>query len=323
MISNHLFLSIVGSLLMGFGQLIRKIKDRFSDDQVIFRYKISLSLCSLSFIFLSFVLFLLYILLKIDLIFFNANQFPGAREIQDIYFDFIFSNTIELLPYVFVGMILIFFMGIYLTHLMLRPFKLLSRYCEDITNGKKANFNPEMFADHKLLVMFSDYFFSTTEQMLEQKKFKQISIPDKYTRVHRPVYDWSFFISYILLIAMVTGASLLGVIAVDSDIREQIITLSTSYLKTTATVKYFMSEQFIVFDIVLYVLIMFHIFLHFAFGVFLYSKVAAPAFAIFSTMRSFLKGNKNARIHMIGYSYLREDCRKINKYLDLVAKLPE
>lgn len=308
---------------MGNKGIIKTLQDSFSDDQVVFRYKISLSLCSLSFIFIGFVIFFLYILLKIDLIFFNANQFPGAREFQEAYFDFIFSNTVELLPYIFAGMILIFFMGIYLTHLTLRPFKLLSRYCEDAVNGKKVSFNPELFADHKLLVMFSDYFFSITDQMMVEGKFKQVVIPEKYTRIHKPVYDWSFFLSYILLIAVVTGASLFGVAAIDADIREQIITLSTSFLKTTPTVKYFLSEQFVVFDVVLYVLMLFHIALHFSFGIFLYSEVSAPAFAIFSTMRSFLKGNKAARIHMIGYSHLREDCRKINKYLDMVSKLPE
>ncbi len=303
--------------------LLKKIKERFSDDKVLFRYKISLSLCFLNFVFLGFVLFFLYILLKIDLIFFNANQFPGAREFQEAYFDFIFSNTVELLPYIFGGMIVIFLMGNYLSHLTLRPFKLLSRYCEDIVQGKKSSFNPELIADHKLLVMFSDYFFSITDQMLLENKFKLTIIPEKYTRVHRPVYDWTFFLSYLLLMAMVSGASLWGVVAIDADVREQIITLSTNFLKTTPTVRYFLSEQFVVFDIVLYVLIIFHMVLHFSFGIFLYSKVSTPAFAIFSTMRSFLKGNRASRIHLIGYSHLRDDCRKINKYLDLISKLPE
>lgn len=302
---------------------VKKVVDSFKDDQVAFRYKISIGLCTLSFVFLALVMFFLYILLKIDLIFFNANQFPGAKEFQEAYFDFIFSNTVELLPFIFLGMILIFFVGVYLTHLTLRPFKLLSRYCEDVVNGKKANFNPELFADHRLLVMFSDYFFSITEQMLAEGKFKQVVIPEKYTRIHRPGYDWSFFFSYILIIAVLTGASVTGMVAIDADIREQIIDLSTNFLKATPTVKYFLSEQFVVFDIVLFVLMLFHVVLHFSFGFFLYSKVSAPAFAIFSTMRSFLKGNKSARIHMIGYSHLREDCRKINKYLDMVSKLPE
>lgn len=302
---------------------VKKVVDSFSDEQVVYRYKVSLGLSGISLIFLSMAMFSLYVLLRIDLIFFNANQFPGAKEFQDAYYEFIFSNTLEQLPYIFIGLIMIFFVGFYLTHLTLRPFKLLSKYCEDAINGKKASFNPELFADHKVLVMFSDYFFSMTEQMINEKKFKLVSIPDKYTRIHKPGYDWSFFFSYILIIAVVTTSSVIGVVVIDSDIREQIITLSTSFLKTTPTVKYFLSEQFVVFDIVLFVLMLFHVVLHFTFGFYLYSKVSSPAFAIFSTMRAFLKGNKSARIHMIGYSYLRDDCRKINKYLEMVSKLPE
>lgn len=308
---------------MGLINWIKTNINYFRDEQVAFRYKVSLGLSALSLVFLSLVMFSLYILLKIDLIFFNANQYPGAKEFQEAYYDFIFSSTLEFLPYIFVGVIIIFFVGVYLTHLTMRPFKLVSKYCEDVINGKRASFNPELFADHKLLVMFSDYFFSITDQMLIEKKFKQITIPDKYTRIHKPVYDWSFFFSYILVIFALSVATITGVVMIDSDIREQIVTLSTSFLKATPSVKYFLSEQFVVFDIILYVLIIFYVIIHFAFGLYLYSKVSAPAFAIFSTMRSFLKGNKSARIHMIGYSHLREDCRKINKYLELISKLPE
>lgn len=305
------------------GKTLKEIFYRFSDDQVAFRYGVALKLSCMSLIFVGLVMFFLYILLKIDLIFFNANQFPGAKEFQEAYFDFVFSNSIDLLPYILISLIIIFFSGLYLTYLILRPFKLLSKYCDDVCSGRKGSFNPEMLTDHRLLIMFSDYFFSVSEQMITENKFKATAIPERFTKVHKPVYDWSFFMSYFLIILALTVLSIIGVITVDTGIREQIIELSTNFLKATPSVKYFLSEQFVVFDLIVYLLISFHVAIHFSFGFYLYSKVATPAFAIFSTMRSFLKGNKSARVHLIGYSYLRDDCRKINKYLDLLSKLPE
>ena len=47
----------------------------------------------------------------------------------------------------------------------------------------------------------------------------------------------------------------------------------------------------------------------------LFNKVSGASFAIFSTFRSYLKGDHTAQVHMIGFNYLRGDTRIINKYL--------
>jgi hypothetical protein len=52
----------------------------------------------------------------------------------------------------------------------------------------------------------------------------------------------------------------------------------------------------------------------------LYHGVAAPAFAVFATMRAFLKGSYNQRVHLIGFPALRLQTRKLNKYLDWVDR---
>ncbi len=52
----------------------------------------------------------------------------------------------------------------------------------------------------------------------------------------------------------------------------------------------------------------------------LYSKVSGAVFAYFATMRSFMRGNHEARVHLIGYAHIRPHGRAFNKYLDLVAR---
>jgi hypothetical protein len=53
-------------------------------------------------------------------------------------------------------------------------------------------------------------------------------------------------------------------------------------------------------------------------GLHLYSKVSGAAFGIFSTMRSFMKGNYSSRVHLVGFAHIREYTRKLNKYLDYI-----
>ena len=47
----------------------------------------------------------------------------------------------------------------------------------------------------------------------------------------------------------------------------------------------------------------------------LYNKVSGAAFAYFATMRSFMKGKFSSRVHLIGYSYVRNYGRDLNRYL--------
>ncbi len=291
------------------------------NDEAQFRLSIGLKLALMNLFFLILLLFFLYVLLKIDLIFFNANQFPGAKEFQEGYYNFILSSLLDLMPFVFLGLIVVFAVGVFLTKLILRPFKILSKYCEDYVNDRGAVFNPELLSDHRLLILFSEYFFNVTDEMMKSKVYRQVQIPQKFTKIHKPTYDWTFFMSYFLIIIVLTAVTSLAILYVDGLIRMQIIELSTKYLKATPSVKYFLSEQFVVFDSVVYLLMVIHAILHIFFGFYLYSKVSTPAFAIFSSMRSFLKGNRNARVHLIGYNFLREDSRKINRYLDLLSRL--
>ena len=55
----------------------------------------------------------------------------------------------------------------------------------------------------------------------------------------------------------------------------------------------------------------------------LYGKVSGAVFAFFSTMRSFMKGNRKARVHLIGYAQIRPHGRSFNKYLDYIERLCE
>jgi hypothetical protein len=59
---------------------------------------------------------------------------------------------------------------------------------------------------------------------------------------------------------------------------------------------------------------------HLAMAIHLYGQVSGAAFGIFATMRSFIKGNFKNRVHLVGYSHLRESTRALNKYLDWIEK---
>lgn len=272
------------------------------------------AICTLS------VLLFTYLFLKIDLIFFVANGYPGAAEFEDAFYEFMYSSLLDGVVWLVLSGFFIFSLGYYLSAIMLRPFKGISQYCEDRINDKKNYYTPDFFSDLKLLTSFSVFFFSRISEAQIKGKLESVEIPPHFTRIHKPVFEKNFFFNYLFIVIIFALLSSLGILFINSSIRDQIFELSRKLLSNNGQIQYFLDKQFEIANIAVYFFVSLHLLIYLLLGIHLYAKVATPAFAVFATMRSFLKGNHHNRVHLIGFYYLREDCRKINKYLDHVQK---
>lgn len=300
------------------------ILNRYEDDEFMFKLGIGFKFLTISMCFMLSVLLFSYLLIKINLIYFVAHGYPGASEFQEAFYDFVYSSLIDEVPYVVVAMTFIFFLGFYLSSIMIRPFKVIGKYCEERLSNTTHYYSPDYFSDLKLLTSFSVFFFSKIDEAKNRGKLEKVDVPLDYTRIHRPVFEKNFFFNYLFIIAIFALLTSVGIFVLNNIVREQMFILSQKFLTTNMIgnkgLRFFVEEQFSVANIAVYFFIFLHISMYCLFGIHLYGKVSGPAFAVFATMRSFLKGNYHNRVHLIGFSYLRDDCRRINKYLDQVQK---
>ncbi|MDO9184321.1 MAG: hypothetical protein Q7U04_18040 [Bacteriovorax sp.] len=306
-----------------------KIKARFqnsyNDDEFMFKLTTGLKFVAISLGFTFSVLLFTFLLIKINLIYFVANGYPGALEFKSAFYDFVYSSIIDETPHLIFSLVLIFLLGYYVSSIMIRPFKVIGKYCEERLSNKANYYSPDYFSDLKLLTSFSVFFFSHIDEASNKGTLAKIDIPQDFTRIHKPVFEKNFFFNYIFIIIIFALVASVGIFVINNIIREQIYQLSEKFLTSNAIlgnkgIRYFIEEQFSVADIGVYFFLLMHIFMYCLFGIHLYGKVSGPAFAVFATMRSFLKGNYHNRVHLIGHSYLRDDCRKINKYLDHIQR---
>ena len=305
-------------------KLLLKYKERvskvFSDEKEMFKIGMGLKFLGVSALCTISVLLFTYLLTKITLIFFVSHGFPGAVDFKDAFVDFIYSALYDEVLWIILSMVFIFGLGYYLSSIMIRPFKVIGKYCEDKISNKNNFYSPDFFSDLKLLTTFSFFFFSKIDEAGIKGKLGEINIPNNFTRIHKPNFESSFFFNYLFIIAIFALMSSVGIVALNLEFRDQVADLARRFLAGNEQATYFLDEQFMIADIAVYFFVTLHLFLYLLLGVYMYSKVATPAFAVFATMRSFLRGNHHNRVHLIGYYYLREDCRKINKYLDHVQK---
>ena len=297
-----------------------RISKFLKDDEEMFKIGMGLKFFGVSVICTISVLLFTYLLIRIDLIFFVSHGFPGAQDFKGAFVDFIYSSLYDQVLWICLSGVFVFGLGYYLSSIMIRPFKVIGEHCENKMNNKKNFYSPDFFSDLKLLTTFSFFFFSKLDEASIKGKLQNIHVPDHFTRIHKPTFEKNFFFNYLFIITIFGLMSSLGIIALNLELREQITELARRFLIGNEQARLFLNEQFLIADVAVYYFVSLHLFLYLLLGVHIYSKVATPAFAVFATMRSFLKGNYHNRVHLIGYYYLRNDCRKINKYLDSVQK---
>jgi hypothetical protein len=289
----------------------------FKSEDSRFILNVGLKVSLISFIITVFVYWFLYQVMRLNYAFFRAHGFPQFSDYSP-FFDFVISEALENFPIMIGFHIFLFFAGCYMGWLILRPFKHLGDYSEAVLDNSNAIYRVDEFSTYKLLTRFSEFFFEYLREARKRGEIVSNSIPPQFSKIHRPVPDRIFMLHFGILLVFVSICSAVFIIENSSSIFMSMVELATKTLSNQKIVsRYFTEQLYILSDIVWltismiavgYVLLGFH----------LYAKVSGPAFGIFSTMRSFMKGNYSSRVHLVGYAYVREYTRKLNKYLDYI-----
>jgi hypothetical protein len=304
-------------------EMRKRVKGFINSDEQMFKVNTGLKFISISIFFLILALAFTYIMVKIDLNYFNSKGFPGVAEFDEAFFGFVYSSVYSKWPLLILPFVCIFFIGYYVAIILMRPFKVIARYCEEKMANHPIQYSPDLFSDLNLLTSFTTFFFSQIGEAKARGKFEKVEIPEVFTRIHKPVFEKNFFFNYFLLIIAFSLLASIGILILNFEIHDQVVIIARKILKNgnNQEITMFLNYQFHVTKLVIEYLLGFHVLIYCMFGFHLYGQVSAPAFAVFATMRSFLKGNFHNRIHLVGYSYLRNDCRIINKYLEHVQKI--
>lgn len=297
------------------------LKGKLKDTEVQFRLLTSLKM---TLIFLtSFVLMGSYIiiLLGVNLVFFKANESFGIKEFEVIFYDSLLGSLSDFAVYGSLILVFINIASIYISDLLLRPFRIIGDYCERKSlESSDQDYNPDFFSELKILSQFSEFFFNSIETAAENKKLSKVVIPKKYKKIHQPVFETIFFFHFSLYVLASVLLLSIAIITFSDSLYENLIQLAGTTLPNSPSINYFMKAQNLIMDQITTISLTVGILLYLALAYHLYSRVSTPAFAFFATMRSFMKGNYRQRVHLIGYPYLRNQARKFNKYLDWVEK---
>lgn len=300
------------------------IKGFLKDDEAKFRLWTGFKVTLIPVIVFFILVIFLWIILTINLSFFEAHGYPKIGELSETYYQYVISTSLDLVPYFLLFLFFLWLFGLYLAEMLLRPFKLIGDYCEKACNDEIAIYDPDFFTDLKLLTSFSEYFFNALENASKQGRLTPLDVPRKFTKIHKPVFESSFFLQQFIMMLVISIVVAFFIYITIVDVHHGMVKLSIEVLKQNKVMTYLFTQQQTLMLTLTWGVLLFHSLLYILLCLHLYSKVSAPAFGIFATMRSFVKGNFDSRVHLIGYSYVRGHTRRLNKYLDkIVRQIPQ
>lgn len=296
-------------------QFWSKLAKQFDDERVRFRLVTCAKYAAMPLLSLVILYFFIWVMIDFNLNFFEMDG-NFSTELREAYYErILFEAAADFALIYSVILILISLVGLYVGNLIMRPFTILGTFCENEVQGKEYHYDPGFLVELKLMTRFSEFFFLMIKNMMKNKTNLVVEIPIRYTRIHKPVFETNFFIQVILINMTLFLVSGIVFYKIGADVYDQIVSLSSQVLRLNTSKVYLMQQQFKIFERLIFCVITFNFLSYISLSFNLYRAVSAPAFAFFSTMRSFLKGAHGSRVHLVGYYYLREDGRKLNKYL--------
>lgn len=305
-----------------FKVVTQSFKDFKKDDQAQFRLRMGLIFAIVPFLSIIAGFVLNWFLLKSAVIYITTFRKDLDYIIDELILDYLQVGLVEVWPWVFFSFIVLLIAGIILAQLMLRPFDEIADYCSNFlcAENKEESFDNDFKSELRLLSSFSDWFFTTTATLRKSGSLTKIEVPSKYKKIHRPVFESMFFLNKSIYVAIACVLMGMIIVIINFALFDAIITVVNHILTDSKIFKDYIVNMSLLQNDILYISIILNIISYSLFLRYLYNKVATPAFGIFATMRSFISGRYASRVHLIGYKYVRNQTRIINRYLDYMEK---
>jgi len=296
---------------------LNELKRVFKEEDSRFMLMTGLKVSGISAMITASVYYFLFQIMRLNYAFFKAHGFPEFIG-ETPFYDYIISEAMDNLPVLFAFHVYLFFIGFYLGWIILRPFRNIGDYSEQAINNPDTVYSVDEFSTYKLLTRFSEFFFEYLREARKKGVITSNSVPPQYLKIHQPVADKIFMLHFGILLIIIAITSSVFIIENGASIFQHMVELGQKTLvNQKAMSRYFSSQLFILDEIVNLTIFLISV-TYLLLGLHLYNKVSGAAFGIFSTMRSFMKGNYFSRVHLVGFAHVREETRKLNKYLDYI-----
>jgi len=258
----------------------------------------------------------LWIYMELNYSFFLANGFASGKEMKETFFDFLMIATVDYLPWVGFFYILVYFTGLFLSHLVLRPFDQAAKICSSLTLGMFPNTKLDPMSARKLVnrsvVTLVEFLYLTTRH--EQARYQ---LPPHLKKINGPETDGVFYLQYgsiVLILALITSISSYFFM---HHMHEAIIDSAMKLLKSNASIRSFLTSQSDMMEMIVWSATALSMTLYAILAKGIISDIEGVSYGYLRDIREIVSGNTTKRLRPRFSDPGKSAANKINEVLDL------
>ena len=291
----------------------------FQSQDTKFTIKTALLITCVPVLMMGLIVYSVWLLLSMNHSYFLANGFPLDSLTLGDFMDYLLESQLDYLPYLGLFFISVFFIGIFLAYLILRPFYQLMEMCLEIKNARGEKIKIIGLGNQKLLIKIGNFLCQYSDA---QKDKKMVEIPAELKKVDGPAMDFVFYFQFFCILSILTAITVTSIYVFTHQLHESIIKAAFTILKAPKGMSLFLSSQERVFELIVIVPSLISVVLYGFIARIIISRIQGVTYAYVRDICEVASGNSNRRLTPREEDPGRQAAQAVNEVLDMYHGLP-
>jgi hypothetical protein len=219
----------------------------FQSQDTKFTLKTALLITLVPVLMMGLIIYSVWLLLSMNHSYFLASGFPIDSLTLEDFMSYLLESQMDYLPYLGLFFISVFFIGMFLAYLILRPFYQLMEMCQEIKNAKGERIKIIGLGNQKLLIKVGNFLCQYSDA---KKNNKTVEIPDELKKVNGPGMDFVFYFQFFCIMSILTAITVTSIYVFTHQLHDSIIQAAFTILKAPKGMALFLSSQERVFELI-------------------------------------------------------------------------
>jgi hypothetical protein len=286
----------------------------FQSQDTKFTLKTALLITLVPALMLGLIVYSVWLLLSMNHSYFLANGFPLDSLTLEDFMSYLLESQLDYLPYLGLFFISVFFIGMFLAYLILRPFYQLMEMCQEIKNAKGERIKIIGLGNRKLLIKVGNFLCQYADA---QKNKKEIDVPAELKKVDGPAMDFVFYFQFFCIMSILTAITVTSIYVFTHQLHDSIIQAAFNILKAPKGMALFLSSQERVFELIVLVPSLISVVMYGFIARLIISRIQGVTYAYVRDICEVASGNTARRLTPREEDPGRQAAQAVNEVLDM------
>ncbi len=263
---------------------------------------------------LGIIVYSVWLLVVFNHSYFIANGFPMMDQSRETFVYYILESQMEYLPYVGLFFVVVFFLGVFLAYVVLRPFNQIMYMCEGLLAFSDTPVKVDGLNRQKIILKLGQFLYDYHNAKKDHTAAAQL--PKDLEDIKGPALDKVFYFQFICIILILTAITVYSVTLFTGQLHDSIIETAITALKAPKGMALFLSSQKDIIDLIIYVPCVISCVLYALIGHVIISRIQGVTYAYVRDIKEVAKGNTSRRVMSRLEDPGHQAAESINKVLD-------